>query len=470
MSTHPLRTARSLRNLTIKQLADAAKVGISTVWRAEHNYPINAESRRRLCLYFNMTSQELGLVSQRNETFLAEPVQTPEQEALHALLYASSPSHELISSLGDLFYANDTVHGEPEISFEQQLGAWLVLKGSALASLFDAGLTLDEVLDSLRVILYGFQGVPSLIQSKLLHLHGAATPTRKPTSIEDRQLLDNALHKSVDEGWRLYHTARPAQVLVTGQAQLYLVQQVDDLVSSDVRCDLYAGLYNLIGAGYFLQARYDAAQRMYKRAHRAAAEGQDNWDLAQNLNWQAIVASARGLYTEAIRLIDAALRVIANENDERFMRLKAHLHADKAYNAALLQEDMLVEEGLEASATLLDDLGPDEEFDQTSWYQKKGSCLLSLGNYKKAIDYLQQSLVQLPAPWITRRILTLIPLAEAYARKRERDASIATAEHIAAIIDSADSIMLNHRFLEYQQLLLEIFPYDKHVLSFVTNG
>ncbi|HEY7415080.1 MAG TPA: hypothetical protein VH593_07795, partial [Ktedonobacteraceae bacterium] len=209
--------------------------------------------------------------------------------------------------------------------------------------------------------------------------------------------------------------------------------------------------------------------RMYKKAHRAAAEGQDIWDMAQSLNWQAVTASARGLYTEAVRLIEAALRLIMNENDERFRRLRAHLLADKAYNAALLQEDMLVEESLEASATLLEHLGPNEEFDQAGWYQKTGSCMLSLGNYKKAIDYLQRSLTQLPEPWVVRRILALIPLAETYARKRERDASIATAEHIAAIINSVDSVMLSHRFLEYQQFLLETFPYDKRVLSFVAN-
>ena len=59
---HPLRTARCQHNLTIEGLAEKARVGASTVWRAEHNYPINAESRRRLCAYFNMTPQALGLL------------------------------------------------------------------------------------------------------------------------------------------------------------------------------------------------------------------------------------------------------------------------------------------------------------------------------------------------------------------------------------------------------------------------
>src|ERR1700737_508394 len=46
---HPLRTARCQHNLTIVELAEEAKVGASTIWRAEHHYSINAEYRRRLC-------------------------------------------------------------------------------------------------------------------------------------------------------------------------------------------------------------------------------------------------------------------------------------------------------------------------------------------------------------------------------------------------------------------------------------
>src|SRR5690348_8994766 len=64
---HPLRLARCRHNLTINQLAEEARVGASTIWRAEHAYPISAESRRRLCAFFGLTSQELGLVSDRRE-------------------------------------------------------------------------------------------------------------------------------------------------------------------------------------------------------------------------------------------------------------------------------------------------------------------------------------------------------------------------------------------------------------------
>src|SRR5438876_9254501 len=60
---HPLRIARARRNLTIEQLSKVANVGTATIWRAEHYHPISAESRRRLCTYFSMTSQALGLIT-----------------------------------------------------------------------------------------------------------------------------------------------------------------------------------------------------------------------------------------------------------------------------------------------------------------------------------------------------------------------------------------------------------------------
>jgi len=59
---HPLRNVRNRRDLTIEQLAEEVKLGTKTIWSAEHYRPISAESRRRLCEYFGMTSQELGLI------------------------------------------------------------------------------------------------------------------------------------------------------------------------------------------------------------------------------------------------------------------------------------------------------------------------------------------------------------------------------------------------------------------------
>src|SRR5579875_3173601 len=75
---HPLRLAREKYNLTQERLAEKTGISIKTIWNAEHDKPISAESRRILCRFFKMDAQQLGLVSTedrpRNET--KKPVQT----------------------------------------------------------------------------------------------------------------------------------------------------------------------------------------------------------------------------------------------------------------------------------------------------------------------------------------------------------------------------------------------------------
>jgi len=73
MNGHPLRVERCRRNLTQAELADAVKVGVTTIWRAEKDYPINATSRQRLCSYFGLTSQELGLTRKEKMRSTATP-------------------------------------------------------------------------------------------------------------------------------------------------------------------------------------------------------------------------------------------------------------------------------------------------------------------------------------------------------------------------------------------------------------
>jgi tetratricopeptide (TPR) repeat protein/transcriptional regulator with XRE-family HTH domain len=469
---HPLRAARTRHNLTIERLAEAAKVGASTIWRAEHSYPINAESRHRLCTYLGMTSEELGLVPDRREKST-----TVARRAIHASGESAAP---LVSQAG---HAPVVFHHMPDAFFhqaqalsEQDVGAWLAWAGNDLAALFDAGWTLESVLDALRVVLKGVQGMAAPMRRGFFQTAEAAImshvslPTREHLTLEERERLGNALRKSVADGWQLFHTARPAHVLAVAQAQLYLLQQTHAFVEHDLRCSLYAALYDLIGAALWFQGHSEAAQRAYEKAHIAALEGGDIWNMAQSLNWQSVVANGAGKYAEAIRSIEAALRLLVNKDHEDYLRLKAHLLADWAYNAALLQNQVEVQEKLDASIRFLDGLGPNEEFDLARWHQITGNCLLMLGKYTAAIDHLEQSLAQLPSQWLARRLLTLVPLAEAYARQQERDASIATAERLALLLPAADSTMLNQRFLEYQQVLSHTFPRDPRVRAFIAGS
>ena len=68
----------------------------ATVWRAEHNHPINAESRRRLCAYFDMNPLDLGLVD--GDTAVPQPAPLYDQglsrqQELVAIARAGGPSN-----------------------------------------------------------------------------------------------------------------------------------------------------------------------------------------------------------------------------------------------------------------------------------------------------------------------------------------------------------------------------------------
>lgn len=460
---HPLRAARARRNLTIEQLAEAAKVGASTVWRAEHAHPINAESRRRLCAYLEMSSEALGLVVDRREKSPAD--------LGHIVNFNAQPSAPPIAP-GD---HPQVIFRRPKPLAEQDMGAWLASVGSDLSALFDEGWTLESVLDSLRVVLQGTQGLTPPVRHVLFQAAGAAMmsqmplPTREHLTQEERERLSDALRKSVASGWQLFHTAPPSQVLVVAEAQLYLLQQTHLFVEHDLRCSLYAALYDLIGAAFLLQGHYPAAQRAYEKAYIAALEGGDIWNMAQSLNWQSIVANGAGQYADAINSIEAALRLLVHAQSEDYQRLKAHLLADWAYNAALLRDHEVTQQKLEASNTFLEGLGPNEEYDLARWHQITGNCLLLFRKYPAAIHHLEQSLAQLPPQWLARRLLTLVPLAEAYARQQERDASIATGERLSLLLPAADSSMLNQRFLEYQDVLNKTFPRDPQVRAFIAG-
>jgi tetratricopeptide (TPR) repeat protein len=191
--------------------------------------------------------------------------------------------------------------------------------------------------------------------------------------------------------------------------------------------------------------------------------------MAQSLNWQAIIAQVCRHFQEAMQLIEAALRLIGQRNDEPDIRLRAHLQADWAYNAANLPEQKHLQKHLEASARAIKPLPLDEEFDSLQWQQIAGSCALLGGKYSAAIQLLEPSLAQLPASWVVRRLLTLLPLAEAYARAGERDASLETGSRITALLGTVDARMFQRRFAEYYQVLHTTFPHDQRIRTFLVQ-
>jgi transcriptional regulator with XRE-family HTH domain len=64
-ANYTLRALRESLDLTMEEVAEEAKVSFRTVLRAEQGYPLNPGSRRRLSKFYGKSSEELGLVPQR---------------------------------------------------------------------------------------------------------------------------------------------------------------------------------------------------------------------------------------------------------------------------------------------------------------------------------------------------------------------------------------------------------------------
>jgi tetratricopeptide (TPR) repeat protein len=454
---HPLRTARARRNLTIEQLSKVANVGTATIWRAEHYHPISAESRRRLCTYFSMTSQALGLIALSGDNEEAEwqtmPSEVPDTSPL--------PVQEDMASIA--------IPHRP--SLQAEAGTWLVGEAGQLASLFEENWDLETVLKSLRIVLQSLQVLPDSLRHSLFHA-GSTKVNRKPLTFDETQQLQQALDKSIYEAWQFYHESGSAQVLVVAQAQLCLLQRFDPLLAPEASARFQAAIRNLIGAALYDQGEYDAAQREYQHAYADAVRGKDIWHQVQSNNWLAVIANSNGRYINAIDFLEKALHQLDTTEGDLFPHTRAHLLANWAYNAGLLQDQAVVREKLSASKKVLDrfDYDNDPEFDIATWHQLAGKCVLMEGHYNTAIQHFEESLTRIPDQWHGRRALSLLPLAEAYAHKRDREATLAVAEQATHDIKSADSRMLKHRFQEYQQVLLSTFPHDRVVRSFVAQA
>jgi tetratricopeptide (TPR) repeat protein/transcriptional regulator with XRE-family HTH domain len=475
MSTHPLHTIRCQHNLTITKLAEEAKIGASTIWRAEHSYPINAESRRRLCDYFGLTSQQLGLIHYTEQNISSDVRQGSFADQLLLQLESSlptlkpMPAHQHIPDYGGSSEFSGSLNMQ-QTRYTQKPGVELLHSVGHLALLLDNRQNIDSMFDLLRVIFVGVQGLPTSLLYQIFasnepHLHAVDHMMTQ----EERVRMAESLNKSIEQAWHFFHVSGSSQVFTVGQSLLYLVDRIHPLLPQDYCYSFHAAIYNLIGSALFSQGQYDVALRFHESAYKAAFDISDILNQAQSLNWQAIIAHAQQRYSDAIQLIEAALQLIEGNSHTEYQRLQAHLLADLAYNASFLGKRALAQEKLNASANFLKNLDPNEEFDQACWHQFAGDCMLLDRQYTPAIWHLERSLSQLPSHWLTRRVLTLIPLAKAYAFTQEKEASLATAKQAAIAMRTLDSTNLMQYFLEYLHLLEEIFPQDEQVHEFVMS-
>lgn len=300
-------------------------------------------------------------------------------------------------------------------------------------------------------------------------LSGVPVPGGKHVSEEERFHLHRTLGDSITAGWKLFHTANSAQVLAVGQAELTLIQQAHALLNPPVRSICYTGVYNLIGRAYHLQEYYEEALQAHMSAHVAALGTGDPLHVAQSLICQADTYQALGQHANAIQCIEEALRTLGQQ-DEEHVRSRAHLLSCWADNAMTMQEFALAQRKLDEAEPYLDSIGQKEEFDYASWLQLAGKRAIMAGEYRQAVFYLEESSTSSPPQWLVRRAGILIPLAIAYARMGERDMSLEVARQVVPVLISLNAPMSNRYFADYlQQDMLEFFPHDEQIHSFVSE-
>ncbi len=455
-----LRYYREVRNWTQEQAAEALLELCGPGRRGEINAKMiskwergvqtpGLEYREKLCkLYGVQSPEELGVVKRE------EPPDGP-------LAHRKLPAPTILSNASP-------VHLQP------QEHAWLTQGASHLGQLLTEGWSIDEILASLQIVLQGVQRMPIIMRRNLLALgadamiHGIPVLAGKHVSEEELVQLHHALGESIAAGWKLFHTAGNAQVLAVGQTLLHVVQQNHSLLFPRVRSMYYSAVYNLIGLALHFQEYYQDALDAHTNAHIAALSTGDPLYVAQSLICQANAYQALEQHSKALHAIEEALLTLQHQTDQMSLRAKAHLLGCWADSAMTIGAYTTAQRKLEASAQYLDQLGPNEEFDHSSWLQLAGKYALMTNDYSTAIQHLEKALTRLPSDWILRHIITSVPLAIAYARKRERDASLAVAERVVPMIRTMDAQMTNGQFGKYiQQDLLGLFPNDPKVRAFV---
>jgi transcriptional regulator with XRE-family HTH domain len=471
-----LRYQRHLRGWTLREVADKLydlcasegeqESGMSADTVGRWELGVSKPSlfyQQKLCALFGQSAEELGLI---------EPLPPPPERlpavASRGQLVAAVPVPSSSQPIDLLAEASNPAP-------EGVLGAWLAAGAADLSALCAAGWSLEEVLTSLQVVLKGVQAMPNVSRRRLLQLGAAAVvssvpmPEGRHISAEECSRLHSALGESIAAGWKLFHTSSMPQVLAVGQAQLYLVQQAHSLLSSRERSMFYSSVYNLVGKATHFQGHYQQALDAHINAHVAAMATGDPWFVTQSLICQADSYQALEQHIQAIEAIEEALRIVGNPTDEVQIRSKAQLLASWADNAITLKEWILAEEKLEASATLLDQIHPNEQFDQASWLQLEGKYAFEKGDYGKATEHLEAALRRISPNWIVRQVLILLPLVAAYTWQGNRDACLATANMAFSAIKTLNAPTVNKLYATSLQGLLEEFPNDAQVRTFVAD-
>ena len=352
--------------------------------------------------------------------------------------------------------------------------AYLMQGASHLGQLFTEGWSMNEILNSLQLVLQGVRGMPEITRRQLLQWSVASIIGNVPVlagshvSEEERLRLCESLTKSIKNTWELFHSAGTAQVLAVGQALLALVQQNHAHLPARIRPLYYTSVYNLIGVALHVQGQPQLALDAHMNAYIAALATGDSWYVVQSLLCQINAYHSLNQYNEATQAIEEALRIIGNQTDITYVRSKAHLLGCWADNATMIGEYATAQKHLDLAATFLEKIGPNAEFDYTSWLQLAGNHALATKNYVNAASYFEKAL-SAPQTSKLREASTSVALA-ASCLYMDETMSLSILEKNISIIEMVNAPSVNKQLAAYiQQGLLVTSPDSERIKGFVAD-
>ncbi|MBV9230286.1 MAG: tetratricopeptide repeat protein, partial [Chloroflexi bacterium] len=361
-------------------------------------------------------------------------------------------------------------------SEEQPIGEWFISGASFLAPLLDQGLSLDALLETLRIVLPVVKAIQMITRRQLLQTSATTLMGSIPhfhskhVSEEERMRLCQVFSESITEGWHLFGSSSNALVLALAQAVLALIQYAHSFLYPRTRLFLYTGAYSLVGITLHFQERDQEALQAHQSGYIAALATGDPWYVAQSLICQSDCYHFLGQHDVAIQTIEEALRTIGVPSNNAQVCARAHLLTCWADNSMALKDYRTAQEKLEASAVYLDHIALNEEFDRAAWHMLAGKYSLMTKDYSTALDHFKESLTVLPEAWTLRRTMTSIGLIKAYAQMKERDQSLIVADKVVPMVQAINARVTNRWFNEYlHQDLLGTFPTDERVHTFVRD-
>ncbi len=418
-SIHPLAATRKEQNLTQKQLAELAKVGAITIWRAEQNIAINAASRRRLCKYFGKTSQDLGLLSAQHKQ---EGNQSKEEE-----LPQRFENHELAEETYlELQYPHEAT-GEHEESLTPALNstAFEIALPSQQAETRDMDKSRRDFLQTL-----GFAGVVLTVSpQELLNPYPYEQLSRvlaKSSNIDETVLGElEAITKSY---WRLRTTSASCDLISGVLGHLRTITkflQAPQLPTIRRRlCSIASEVAQITGQIFFDLNDYNQARAYYKVSIDAAQEAENTALWAVGLGRMSFLSTYNGHANDAILLLQEA-QYLATQRQDTPAIFRCWLAAVEAEAQSSIQKtkDCLIT--LE-KAQLISHGEPGEDLYWTGFNHSRlagytGVCFVNLRQPKDAQVALNHALTLINPIHIRRRSTILTDIAATYIQLEEID-------------------------------------------------